>query len=104
VLYERKISRRQQGKSDMFHSVFINPDGSTRGVYTDDLISIYEQLEHEKIRASNVEFDKETGMWVAIDAETGYVITSRRLRADAIKDEIEYLNEKFRGNVTIDVV
>ena len=82
----------------MIHSFFITPDGSSTSVYTDKLIDVYEQLEHECHRASNVEYDNDLQLWVAEDAETGHIISMQTVRQDAIDDEIEYLNEKFRNS------
>jgi hypothetical protein len=79
----------------MIHSFYITPDGMSRSVYADSLITFYEQLEHDRIRASNVEFDKDLRLWVAIDAETGETITMQKMRSQAIAIEIEYLNKKF---------
>lgn len=82
----------------MIHSFFITPDGQSRSVYTDELISFYEQLEDYNVeRASTVEYDNEMGLWIAEDAETGLIISMQPNRQDAIDDEIDYLKDKFKS-------
>jgi len=85
----------------MIHSFFITPDGSSRSVYTDKLIDLYDQLDYECHRASNVEYDNELKLWVAEDVESGLIISMQPSRQDAIDDEVQYLKEKFRNNVYI---
>ena len=80
----------------MIESFFIAADGSSRSVYSDKLAPFYDYIDNEKKRASTVEFDNEQKLWVATDLETGEVITTQKLREDAIKIEVEYLRQKFR--------
>jgi len=82
----------------MIHSFFISPDGVSRSVYNDELIDMYEDIPHQKRRASNIEFNNDLGLWEAIDSENGKLITRQKKRQDAIKLEIEYLENKFRNS------
>ena len=46
-------------------------------------------------RASNVEFDEDKQLWVAVEDETGFVIAEHELRDECIRQERAYFNQKL---------
>lgn len=70
--------------------------GKAKGVYDDRFRQIFEAIGVMKIaRASDVEFEPETGDWVATEISTGQEIGRGKNRADVIAQEVRYLEGKL---------
>lgn len=78
----------------------IDPDGTIHGIYADALLDLLPgRLAVE--RASNVEFNADTQRWEARLAmsigphDAGWLIASAPSRAEALRKEVEYLNQNL---------
>jgi len=78
-------------------TLYVDEAGDTLGVYSDKFIDAYTQMGAEIQRATNIEFDNERKLWVAILLETQEEIAACPTREEAIKIELEYLAKKFKG-------
>lgn len=66
--------------------------GTAKAVYDDKWRPILEALGVMQVaRASEVEFEPESGDWVATQAGTGKEIGRGKNRADVIRQEVDYL-------------
>jgi hypothetical protein len=69
---------------------------TVRCVYDDRFRPLLEALGHMEItRATDVEFEPSTGMWVARLRETGEEIARSRERAECIRAEVEFLERRL---------
>jgi hypothetical protein len=69
-------------------------DSTAQAVYDDRLRPILEALGAMHVtRATNVEFEPETGNWVARLRSTGQEIARSKQRAECIRAEIQYLTQ-----------
>ena len=76
--------------------IAILPDGTVRHVYSDSARRLDERLGKPVInRASNVEFNHETGNWEARIPETNELIASGRNREQVIKDEVAVIESRL---------
>ena len=67
-----------------------------RCMYDDRLMPIFRALGRVSIvRASDVEFDAVSGLWVAVDRFTGREISRGISRSAVIADEIAYFERGF---------
>ena len=72
-------------------------DGRVTGVYSDILMPLYKALGTPVItRASNVEHNPESQEWEArLCSNPGALISHGPTRADVIKQEVNYLEERL---------
>jgi len=84
------------GEEPKTKSFFIGQGGECTTVYSDDFRNIYDGLGAQIERASNVEYDKDRGKWIAKLAD-GTEIAEDENRGKAIEKEVAHLN-KMMGN------
>ena len=71
-------------------------DGQASMVYDDRFRPIMEALGVMNVkRATDVEFDAESGDWIATLLETNEVIARGKNRSECIQHEVEYLERKM---------
>lgn len=80
----------------MATQLVIHADGTAEAVYSDRFRCVLEALGDLQVtRASEVEFEPQTGEWVARHAMTGQEIGRDRNRSEAIRQEVVWLEQNL---------
>lgn len=70
--------------------------GGAEAVYDDRLAPLFHALGVAKIdRATDVEYDDHSRMWVATHRDTQQVIAAGPVRSEVIKQEVAWLEERM---------
>jgi len=82
-------------------TIYISEDGKVRGIYNDQFVDTYKQLDLTISRATNIEFDNARQKWVGVDLSNNQEIAVSTTRQGAIEQELAYLENKFKGTTTL---
>jgi hypothetical protein len=75
------------------HTITVRPNGEIEFIYSDELVDLNNLGVPSLRRMSNVEPDR-NGDWVA-EMFDGTRLPPRRLRADALASEVQWLEENY---------